>query len=235
MTILVTSGNEQLAKERLAQLIKELRGQATQREFAKLLGTSYTAIQDWEKQIRLPKENNLSRIAKLKGWSQEDLLLYLYHLDDESQVTEIDPLESIISRVRTLSLTQMEALSRYLNAQLSQIETVQRKSMSCFLSETQKHNLHLLLRASLKAQSPTEAMAKTGIAPDLFTDIFLRNNKQRPVNYADLEKLSGLCCRVIQWRANQCPQVDPEQTYQDQTPVLFNDLNHSDWVTLDSH
>ncbi|NJR60607.1 MAG: helix-turn-helix transcriptional regulator [Cyanobacteria bacterium CRU_2_1] len=62
--ILVTSGDDQLAKERLAQLIRDLRGQATQREFAKRLGTSYTAVQDWEKQIRLPSEKILSGLLR---------------------------------------------------------------------------------------------------------------------------------------------------------------------------
>lgn len=234
MTILVASENDNLAKERLAQLIKELRGCTTQREFAKLLGTSYTSIQDWEKQIRLPKEKNLKRIAQLKGWTQEELLRYLFLSDSQSLITSSEPFEILITQVQTLSLPQMQQLRDYLNAQLAQVQNVQKKSMSCFLSTKQKHNLHLLLKASLKNQSPTEAMVKAGIKPEVFTDIFLRDDKQRPIDYNDLERFSSLCCRVIKWRGDHVPEVDMNQTYSGKTALLFNDLNEGDRVIIDS-
>jgi transcriptional regulator with XRE-family HTH domain len=233
MTILVASGNDNLAKERLAQLIKELRGDTTQREFAKLLGTSYTAIQDWEKQIRLPKEKNLKRIAQLKGWTEEELLHYLFLPDAQPQIAPTDPLELLITQVQTLSLPQMQQLSAYLNAQLSQLQNNQKEGMSCFLNEKQKHNLHLLLRASLRNQSPTEAMAKIGIDPALFTDIFLRNDKKRTVDYDDLEKFSSLCCRVVRWQGDYPPEIDANQTYLGDTAQLFSDLNEGDRVVVD--
>lgn len=225
MTILVTSGNDTLAKKRLAQLIKTLRGSTTQREFAKLLGTSYTAIQDWEKQIRLPKENNLHRIAQLKGWTQEELLRYLFVLDESPHTPSGDPLAAIIQQVQTLSLTQMQQLNEYLTAHLSQVHPDPHRRVSRFLSDHQKHNLHLLLRASLRHQSPTEAMANAGIQPDLFTDIFLRNNTVRTVDDADLEKFSQVCYRVIRWAPYELPEVDCDRTYWGETELLFNDLN----------
>jgi len=221
MVVFVSQGNDELAKERLAQLIKELRGQKTQREFAKLLGTSYTAVQDWEKQIRLPKDKNLERIAQLKGWTYDELVYYLFPSNRRSETTSSKPLEILIAHIQSLSLVEMRKLSDYLNTQISRVENARGKSMSPYLSDQQKHNLHLLLRASLKQQSPTEAMARAEVDPELFTDIFLRNDKNRVIDYESMKKLSSLCCRVIQWRADQFPEVDLSQTYLDEPELLF--------------
>lgn len=231
MTILVASGNDSLAKERLAELIKNLRGSTTQREFARLLGTSYTAVQDWEKQIRLPRENNLQRIAHLKGWTQEELLRYLFGLDEPAPSSAGDPLALVIPQIQTLSLMQLQQLNAFVTAQLSQVRQDQQSRVSRSLSDQQKRNLHLLLRASLRNQSPTEAMATAGIQPDLFTDIFLRNDTVRTVDDADLEKFSRVCCRVIRWAPYEPPDVDPDCTYWGETELLFNDLNRSDRVS----
>lgn len=64
-------------KLRLANLVKELRGDKSQRNFAKLLGVSYYAVQSWEKQAALPDEKNLQKLADLKGWTLLQLQIYL--------------------------------------------------------------------------------------------------------------------------------------------------------------
>lgn len=64
-------------KLRLANLVKELRGDKSQRNFAKLLGVSYYAVQSWEKQAALPDEKNLQKLADLKGWTLLQLQVYL--------------------------------------------------------------------------------------------------------------------------------------------------------------
>jgi hypothetical protein len=97
--------------------------------------------------------------------------------------------------------------------------------MDSTLNQHQKYNLHLLLRASLKKSNPIEAMERIGIDPALFTDIFLRADKNREVSYEELEKFSYLCCLVVQWRANQLPAVDCDRTYAGQTELLLNDLS----------
>lgn len=221
--ILVTSGDDRLAKERLSQLVKDLRGRVTQREFARRLGTSYTAVQDWEKQIRLPSNKNLKRIADLKGWTQEDLIRYIFC---SAQLTAdfADPVEAIIAQVRELSQEQMQLLMGYLNARLSIDWQGGEATMRRCLNDQQKHNLHLLLRASLKGESPVEAMAQTEVDPALFTDIFLRDDQNRVVTYEDLEKLSNLCCLVIRWAGNQPPKIDRARTYAGKAERLFSDL-----------
>jgi hypothetical protein len=97
--------------------------------------------------------------------------------------------------------------------------------MDAALNNHQKQNLHLLLRASLKNSNPVEAMEKIAIDTALFTDIFLRAEKNRRISYEELERISYLCCCVIQWRANQLPEIDCNRTYAGRTELLLNDLS----------
>ncbi len=69
---------ETTPKEKLASLVRELRGNKSQRSFAKLLGVSYYAVQTWEKQAVWPDDDNLEKLANLKGWTKEQLQLYLH-------------------------------------------------------------------------------------------------------------------------------------------------------------
>ena len=233
MTILVTSGDERLAKQRLAELVKELRGKATQRKFAKMLGTSYTAVQDWEKQIRLPKDINLERIAKLKGWTQRELLSYLFLPDTQSHLISSDSFEIILAHIQNLSPAEMQKLSDHLKDKLGKVQQEQEKPMRCFLNDQQKHNLHLLLKASLKNQSPTQAIAQTSIDSELFTDIYLRDDVNRVVDCEALEQLSSLCHRVVCWRVGQIPEIDCNQTYAGDTALLFHDLAEGGKLIID--
>jgi transcriptional regulator with XRE-family HTH domain len=65
------------SKQRLANLVKELRGERSQRSFAKLLRVSNQAVQNWEKEKTWPDEENLQRLAQLKGWTLKQLQAYL--------------------------------------------------------------------------------------------------------------------------------------------------------------
>lgn len=65
------------SKKRLANLVKELRGERSQRSFAKLLGVSNQAVQNWEKERTWPDDDNLQRLADLKGWTPKQLQAYL--------------------------------------------------------------------------------------------------------------------------------------------------------------
>jgi transcriptional regulator with XRE-family HTH domain len=84
MTVFIFAAEDGFAKKNLAELLKILRNNDTQRQFAKRLGTSYTSVQNWEKQIRLPSEKNLQRIAQLQGWTYEKLVVYLFTQSRES-------------------------------------------------------------------------------------------------------------------------------------------------------
>ncbi|VEP15869.1 hypothetical protein H1P_380020 [Hyella patelloides LEGE 07179] len=113
-TFIITS-EDTLAKHNLAKLLKELRGSDTQRQFAKRLKISYTSIQDWEKQIRLPNEKNLQRIAQLKGWTYLELVLFLFGSDARSVITTTEPLEVIRACVPKLSPRKRQELEDYLS------------------------------------------------------------------------------------------------------------------------
>ena len=65
------------SKQRLANLVKELRGERSQRSFAKLLRVSNQAVQNWEKEKTWPDEENLQSLAEMKGWTQKQLQAYL--------------------------------------------------------------------------------------------------------------------------------------------------------------
>ena len=109
----MASENRKSPTSRLAQLIKELRGNASQREFSKLLGTSYTAIQDWEKEIRLPSSRNLQRLSQLKGWTEAELMNHLFSPDVQAEHQNVDPVEHIVSSLQRLSPEQKETLTKY--------------------------------------------------------------------------------------------------------------------------
>jgi transcriptional regulator with XRE-family HTH domain len=124
--MLVTLEESKTAKARLAQLIKDLRGNTTQREFARLLGTSYTTIQDWEKQIRLPNPKNLKRIAQFKGCTQAELIHYIFPSGVYAEQHEaVDPVERIITHLQNLSPAQMQTVNEYLASSLNQQNNLQ--------------------------------------------------------------------------------------------------------------
>ena len=79
-------------RQRLANLLRELRGERSQRSFAKLLGVSNQAVQNWEKERTWPDDDNLQRLAELKGWTPKQLQGYLEgqpRADEAVNYTEI--------------------------------------------------------------------------------------------------------------------------------------------------
>lgn len=232
MTGLTITKENAVAKRRLADLIKDLRGNETQRRFARSIGVSYTSIQDWEKQIRLPGKKNLQRIAQLQGWTYDQLVLFLFASDAQNTSVTSDPFELIMTSVQKLTLLQKQQLRDYLTTQISEQSQIRKIKRDDNLNVTQKHNLHLLLRASLKWQDPLKAMEKAGLEPDLFADVFVRNDPNRQISYQELEKFSHICCRVIQWQDLQLPKIDPEQTYTDCVDELWDRLSGSNSSVL---
>ncbi|NJR60608.1 MAG: hypothetical protein HC769_18290 [Cyanobacteria bacterium CRU_2_1] len=169
----------------------------------------------------------------MKGWTQEELVRYMFCPDTHLAIDSADPLEGIMAQVRNLSQEQMQQLMVYLNAHLRTTWKAREEIMGNCLSDKQKRNLHLLLQASLKNQSPTEVMVKIKIDPPLFTDIFLRNDRNRVVTYEDLEKLSSLCFWVIKWDGNHPPKIDRTRTYAGTTELLFNALAEENKAGID--
>ncbi len=62
---------------KLATLLKELRGNCSFREFAAIIGTTHTNVRQWESGKGEPRLRVLGKIAALKGWTLDELMVYL--------------------------------------------------------------------------------------------------------------------------------------------------------------
>lgn len=65
------------ARERLAKIVRQARGQMSYRAYGRLLGVSGTTVQGWETLQYVPERDNLAKIAAHAGYTLEELLRYL--------------------------------------------------------------------------------------------------------------------------------------------------------------
>ena len=84
--------------ERLAALIKELRGACSQRRFSQQLGVSKSCVNFWESGLAWPDTDNLEKLAQLKGWTLAELQTYLV----KGELPSDEPLEQILNQLRLL-------------------------------------------------------------------------------------------------------------------------------------
>jgi hypothetical protein len=78
--VVVVIGSEimtELEFERLAALLKELRGDVSQRAFSKQNGIHYAAWRGWEGKEAVPNYDNLFKIASLAGMNMNEFYAYL--------------------------------------------------------------------------------------------------------------------------------------------------------------
>ena len=68
---------ETLFNKNLAILLKELRGERSLREFADTIGATHVSLSSWESGKGEPRMRVLSKIAALKGWTLDELMVYL--------------------------------------------------------------------------------------------------------------------------------------------------------------
>jgi transcriptional regulator with XRE-family HTH domain len=90
------------ARQRLSKAIKQARGQRSQRKFAKDLGVSYATVRSWEECESFPSQENLELIARVRGESLEDFLLYLRG-ERSSKETRFKVAEDVLPMVNKLS------------------------------------------------------------------------------------------------------------------------------------
>jgi transcriptional regulator with XRE-family HTH domain len=96
--------------KRLAAFVQELRGSLSKGQFARDLNVDRSTISIWESARAYPESENLSKLARLKGWSLEQLESYLL----EGELPTEDPLEQILRKIRTLpseSVAQVAAIA----------------------------------------------------------------------------------------------------------------------------
>ncbi|MEO0348939.1 MAG: helix-turn-helix transcriptional regulator [Cyanobacteria bacterium P01_A01_bin.15] len=64
--------------KRLGEVVHEIRGDQSQRQFARTMQVSQSTVQQWENGRNVPSLENLEKIARLKGMLVEDFIAYLY-------------------------------------------------------------------------------------------------------------------------------------------------------------
>ncbi|WP_026082338.1 helix-turn-helix domain-containing protein [Mastigocladopsis repens] len=91
------------SRQKLIEIIKLARGSMSQRGFGKLLGVSATAVQMWEKGVKVPDTENLAQIAARAGYTLEELLCCL----EGKPVPEASDLSLILRQINHLPLSQV--------------------------------------------------------------------------------------------------------------------------------
>jgi transcriptional regulator with XRE-family HTH domain len=106
------------AKRRLSELIKSLRGELTQKEFAHILGVTYGAIQGWENQeVNNPSSTNLAKIAHHAGLTVEQLTARLDGRSESEIKNHVNPLY-VVTQLKTMSVTDLTHLYRAVSDRL---------------------------------------------------------------------------------------------------------------------
>ncbi|MBD2532240.1 helix-turn-helix transcriptional regulator [Nostoc flagelliforme FACHB-838] len=91
------------SKQKLIEIIKLARGSMSQRAFGKLLGVSATAVQMWEKGVKVPDTENLARIASKAGYTMEELISCI----DGKPIPETSDLSLILRQIKHMPLAQV--------------------------------------------------------------------------------------------------------------------------------
>lgn len=84
--------------QRLAALLKELRGNCSFREFAAIIGTTHTNVRQWESGKGEPRLRVLGKIAALRGWTLDELMVYL----EGSALPKEPRIPQLLAEVRSL-------------------------------------------------------------------------------------------------------------------------------------
>ena len=100
------------AKRRLSELIKSLRDDLTQKEFAHILGVTYGAIQGWEnEEVNNPSSANLAKIARHAGLTIEQLTARLEGKSGLEIKNDVNPLY-VVTQLKTMSIQDLTHLYR---------------------------------------------------------------------------------------------------------------------------
>ncbi len=96
------------SKQKLIEIIKLARGSMSQRAFGKVLGVSATAVQMWEKGVKVPDTENLAQIAVRAGYTMEELLSCL----DGKPIPETSDLSLILRQINHMPLSQVAQIAQ---------------------------------------------------------------------------------------------------------------------------
>ena len=91
------------SRKKLVEIIKQARGSMSQRAFGKLLGVSATAVNMWEKGLKVPDTENLAQIAAHAGYSIEQLLSHI----EGKPIQQASDLSLILRQINHMPLSQV--------------------------------------------------------------------------------------------------------------------------------
>lgn len=94
--------------DRLVNLVRELRGDLSQRQFAKKLGVSDSSVYFWEAGTAWPGTQNLKKLAKIKGWTLDELQTYL---EGEVPVRTLS-VQQLLAEVRALTFSEAAQVAK---------------------------------------------------------------------------------------------------------------------------
>lgn len=93
---------------RLSNLVRELRGDLSQRQFAKKLGVSDSSVCFWEAGTAWPGTQNLKKLAKMKGWTLDELQA---HLEGEVPRRSLT-VQQLLAEVRSLPFSEAAQVAK---------------------------------------------------------------------------------------------------------------------------
>lgn len=102
------------SKEKLGDLIKKLRGNQSQRAFAKSFGVSFASVQAWENGDSMPSTENLALIANKSGYTLQGLIAYL----EDRPIPKSSSLEEIVMQIKSLPFNQVVLIDRAVSDRL---------------------------------------------------------------------------------------------------------------------
>jgi transcriptional regulator with XRE-family HTH domain len=91
------------AREKLAVVVKQARGDRSYRAYGKLLGVSGTSVQGWESMEYVPGTDNLTRIAADAGYTLTELLAHL----EEKPLPAPASKDRLLQQMRQLTKTEL--------------------------------------------------------------------------------------------------------------------------------
>ncbi len=96
------------SRQKLVEIIKFARGSMSQRAFGKLLGVSATAVQMWEKGVKVPDTENLAQIAAKAGYTLEEVVSCL----EGKPVPETSDVSQILRQIKHMPLSHVAMISQ---------------------------------------------------------------------------------------------------------------------------
>lgn len=96
------------AKERLAEVVRRARGARSLRVFADLVGVKAPTVQGWERGDYTPGTDYLIRLAKIAGFTLEELLSYL----DGKPYQQKEQLQRILEDIELMPLERVAVVAK---------------------------------------------------------------------------------------------------------------------------